>query len=70
MQAVMGMPSHKAYCMDMPRALRKDKLNQLYNGLKMIKNGIAYYRELHILDVDKVSNLLIKITLVCTIGFL
>ena len=22
--------------------LKKDKLNQLYNGLKMIKNGIAY----------------------------
>lgn len=44
LQCVMSgdKKGHKAYCMDMPRALKKDKLAGLYGGLECLKNGMAY----------------------------
>lgn len=42
MQCVMGIPTHKAYLIDMPRALKKDKLASFYSGLESLKNGVAY----------------------------
>lgn len=42
MQCVMGQHIAKAYLIDMPRAMKKDKLGDFYSGLEALKNGIAY----------------------------
>lgn len=39
---VMDMPESNCYIFDMPRALKKDKLQSLYAGIEMIKGGYAY----------------------------
>jgi len=42
MQCVMSIKPKNAYLIDMPRALKKDKLSEFYSGLECLKNGIAY----------------------------
>jgi len=39
---VLGMPKSKAYLIDMPRGMKKDKLGQFYAGLETFKNGYCY----------------------------
>jgi len=41
-QRVYGRPKCKAYFMDMPRGMKKDKLADLYAGLEVVKNGVCY----------------------------
>lgn len=42
MQCCMGMKPQKVYLIDMPRAMKKDKLAQFYSGLECLKNGLMY----------------------------
>lgn len=42
MQCVMSVKSQKAYLVDMPRAMKKDKLADFYSGLEALKNGVCY----------------------------
>lgn len=42
MQCVMSQKPKKAYIIDMPRGMKKDKLASFYSGLEMLKNGVAY----------------------------
>lgn len=39
---VCDAPTSKMYLIDMPRALKKDKLGGLYSGIESIKSGFAY----------------------------
>lgn len=41
-QWVCGIPPQKAYLVDMPRGMKKDKLGDFYSGLEVIKNGTAF----------------------------
>lgn len=47
MRMVMDMPESKCYFMDMPRAIKKEKLYQLYSGIETVKNGYAYDDRYH-----------------------
>lgn len=42
MRMVMDMPTAQTYLIDMPRAVKKDKLFQLFAGIESIKDGYAY----------------------------
>jgi len=42
MQFCACFPPKKVYLIDMPRALKKDKLSQFYSGLECLKNGRMY----------------------------
>lgn len=42
MRMVMDMPTSKAYLIDMPRAINKDRLFGLLSAIEEIKNGYAY----------------------------
>lgn len=42
MQACMGIPAQKAYIIDMPKGLRKEKLASFYAGIECLKNGVMY----------------------------
>lgn len=42
MQCVYGQKKAKAYLVDMPRGMKKDKLAEFYSGLECIKNGYCY----------------------------
>jgi len=42
MACVMAVGAHKCYLVDMPRALKKDKLSEFYSGLESLKNGVCY----------------------------
>lgn len=42
MRMVMDMPVSPAYLIDMPRAISKDRLFQMYAGIETIKSGYAY----------------------------
>lgn len=42
MEIVMGTPTSSFYLLDMPRAIRKDKLYQLISGLETIKDGYCF----------------------------
>lgn len=42
LRAVMDRPKRGAYLIDMPRAINKEKLNQLYSGIETVKSGYAY----------------------------
>lgn len=42
MACVLSVKANKAYIIDMPRALKKDKLAEFYSGLECLKNGIAF----------------------------
>ena len=39
---VATRPIKKAYFVDMPRGMKKDKLGDFYSGIEIIKNGVAY----------------------------
>lgn len=41
-QWVASRPVKKCYIIDMPRGMKKDKLADLYSGIEIIKNGVAY----------------------------
>ena len=42
MQCAMGIPAQKAYCIDMPKGMKKEKLAGFYAGLEALKNGVMY----------------------------
>lgn len=42
MQCVYDVPTHKCYLIDMPRAMKKDKLFDFYSGIECLKNGQVY----------------------------
>ena len=42
MQCCMGIPGQKCYLVDMPRAMKKEKLAGFYSGLEALKNGVMY----------------------------
>jgi hypothetical protein len=41
-QWVASRPIKKCYIIDMPRGMKKDKLADLYSGIEVIKNGVAF----------------------------
>lgn len=50
MRMVMDLPKSKVYLIDMPRALKKERLQQMYSAIEDLKNGHAFddrykYRE-------------------------
>jgi len=42
MQFCFSFKSQKVYLIDMPRAMKKDKLGEFYSGLECLKNGVVY----------------------------
>lgn len=42
MQFVMCQPKAGCYLFDMPAAMKKEKMHQMYSGLEMLKNGFLY----------------------------
>lgn len=42
MQFVMCQPKSKCYLFDMPAAMKKERMHQMYSGLEMLKNGFLY----------------------------
>ena len=42
MQCAMSIKEQKAYLIDMPRAMKKDKLAQFYAGIECLKDGKCY----------------------------
>lgn len=42
MQCCMCLPAQRAYMIDMPRGLKKDKLASFYAGIECLKNGVMY----------------------------
>jgi len=42
MRMIMDVPTKRLYLIDMPRAINKEKLYQMYSALETIKNGYAY----------------------------
>jgi hypothetical protein len=42
MQFAFGFKDQKCYLVDMPRALKKDKLSEFYSGLECLKNGVVW----------------------------
>lgn len=47
LRMIMDMPQNKCYLMDMPRAINKDKLQQLYSAIETVKGGYAYDDRYH-----------------------
>lgn len=47
MQFAAGLADQKAYLIDMPRALKKDKLSEFYSGIECLKNGILWDKRYH-----------------------
>lgn len=42
MRMIMDKPESNLYFIDLPRALKKDKLNQMFSGIEQIKGGYAF----------------------------
>ena len=42
MQCVQAIKPKKAYLIDLPRGMKKDKLSDFYSGLECLKNGVSY----------------------------
>lgn len=42
MQCVMASKNKKAYLIDLPRGMKKDKMADFYSGIENIKDGVAY----------------------------
>lgn len=42
MRMVMDMPSSNCYIIDMPRALKKEKLYQMWSAIESVKNGYVF----------------------------
>lgn len=51
MQCVMSMKKYPAYLVDMPRAMKKEKMYQFLSGLEELKNGRAYDKRYSFKDV-------------------
>jgi len=47
LRMVMDIPECKCYIIDMPRAINKEKLNQLYSAIETVKGGYAYDDRYH-----------------------
>lgn len=52
LRMVCDMPTSKMYMFDMPRAMKKEHMNEFYTGVETIKDGYAYddrytFREKH-----------------------
>ena len=47
MQFAMSFPSAKVYTFDLPAAMKKEKMNELYTALEMLKNGFLYDKRYH-----------------------
>lgn len=47
MRMIMCVPTKRCYLMDMPRAINKDRLYQMYGAIETIKNGYAYDDRYH-----------------------
>jgi len=50
MRMVMDMPTSQAYLIDMPRAINKEKLFQMYSAIETIKGGYAFDDRYHFKD--------------------
>jgi hypothetical protein len=46
-QWVCTRPIKPCYIIDMPRGMKKDKLADLYSGIEVVKNGVAYDKRYH-----------------------
>lgn len=42
MQFAFGFKDQKCYLVDMPRAIKKDKLSDFYSGIECLKNGVVW----------------------------
>jgi hypothetical protein len=42
MQCVMSIKPKKAYLIDLPHGMKKDKMGDLFYGIECLKNGVAY----------------------------
>jgi len=42
MSTAMSIPPQKCYMIDMPRAMKKEKLSDFYSGIESLKNGVMY----------------------------
>lgn len=42
MQCCMSIAAQKCYMIDMPRAMKKDKLADFFSGIECLKNGVMY----------------------------
>lgn len=42
MQCIMGVKTKRNYIIDMPRAMKKDKLASFFAGIESLKNGVAF----------------------------
>lgn len=42
MRMVMDMPDTRSYLIDMPRAIKKDKLFQMWSAIESVKNGYVF----------------------------
>lgn len=51
MQCVMSIKPKKAYMVDLPRGMKKDKMAEFYSGLECVKNGRAYDKRYKFRDV-------------------
>ncbi len=47
MQCAMCVKAQKCYLIDMPRAMKKDRLSEFYSGLEALKNGVCYEKRYH-----------------------
>lgn len=47
MRFVMDMPTSNCYLIDMPRAINKEKLFQMWSGIETVKNGYAFDDRYH-----------------------
>lgn len=47
MRMVCDVPTQRCYVIDMPRAIKKDKLFQMFSAIEEIKNGYAYDDRYH-----------------------
>jgi len=47
LRIVMDMPTSTTYLIDMPRAINKERLFQMYSAIETIKNGYAYDDRYH-----------------------
>lgn len=50
MRMVMDMPVSSGYIIDMPRAISKDRLYQLYGAIETVKSGYCYDDRYHFKD--------------------
>lgn len=51
MRMVCDVPIKRCYLIDMPRAIKKDKLFQLFSAIEEIKNGYAYDDRYHFKEI-------------------